>query len=104
MDLDGLLVSLGFALMARLVDLVTKGVLGSGGTVREGCQQWISKINLDRSLPSAEGSVAVLGDLLVGLLGNTRSGLLDLVGDEVTGLLERIHCERLVVELFVCYC
>lgn len=31
-DLDGLLVSLGLALVAMLVSLVTKSVLGGGGT------------------------------------------------------------------------
>jgi hypothetical protein len=45
-------------------------------------------------LPSANGGVAVLGDLLVGLLGSTAGDLLDLVIDEVAGLLERIHCDR----------
>lgn len=43
--------------------------------------------------PSAEGSVAVLSNLLVGLLGGTGSGLLDLLGDEVGALLDGIHCE-----------
>jgi hypothetical protein len=47
------------------------------------------------SLPSAERGVAVLGDLLVGLLGGTASGLRDLLGNEVGTLLERIHCNGL---------
>ena len=47
-------------------------------------------------IPSADGGVAVLGDLLVGLLGSTRGGLLDLLTDEVGTLLDRIHCDRLV--------
>lgn len=37
------------------------------------------------SLPGADGGIGVLSDLLVGLLGSARGGLLDLVRDEVAG-------------------
>lgn len=44
-------------------------------------------------LPSAEGSVGVLGDLLVGLLADTGGGTLDGLGDVVESLLGGLHCE-----------
>lgn len=43
------------------------------------------------SLPSADAGVVVLGDVLVGLLGDTAGGALDLVRDVVAGLLDGIH-------------
>jgi len=47
--------------------------------------------------PSADAGVAVLGNLLVGLLGSTRGGALDGLRDVVDGLLGGLHCEVLVV-------
>lgn len=58
--------------MLALIHLVTGGVLGSGGSGRE-------------------GSVRVLGDVLVGLLGSTRGGLLDLLGNGVDGVLNAVR-------------
>ena len=74
--LDGLLVALTLGGVTRLLSLVTQGILGSGGT-------------------SADGGVAVLGDVLVGLLGSTGGGLLDLLTDEVGALLDGIHYDGL---------
>ena len=43
-------------------------------------------------LPSADGGVGVLGDLLVGLLADTGGGTLDALGDVVESLLSGLHC------------
>lgn len=72
--LSQLLVSLGLVVVASLVDLVTKGVLASGQT-------------------SGNVDVAVLGNLLVGLLADTRGSALDGLSDVVDGLLDSLHCE-----------
>lgn len=48
-------------------------------------------------LPSGDGVVAVLGDLLVGLLGGLGGGALDGVGDVVGGLLSGVHDDGWVV-------
>jgi len=61
------LVDIGLGLVRVLVELVTNGVLCGGGTGREGC-------------------VAVLGNLLVGLLRCLRSGTLDGLSDVVGGV------------------
>lgn len=57
---------------------------------------WPHKGEITRTLniPSADGSIRVLGDLLVGLLGGTAGGLLGSLGDVVGTLLDRLHCER----------
>lgn len=44
-------------------------------------------------LPITDTNIAVLGDLLVGLLGSTVGGALDLVGDKVAGVLDGIHVD-----------
>lgn len=44
-------------------------------------------------LPGADGSIAVLGNLLVGLLADTSSGALDGLSDVVESLLGGLHCE-----------
>lgn len=44
-------------------------------------------------LPSANVGVAVLGDLLVGLLAGTGDGTLNSLRDVVGGLLDGLHCE-----------
>ena len=44
------------------------------------------------SIPSADAGIAILSDLLVGLLGGRSSGLLDRLGDVVDGVLDGIHC------------
>lgn len=51
------------------------------------------------NLPSADVGVAVLGNLLVGLLAGTGGGLLDLLGDVVGTLLDGIHFDGLVGDL-----
>jgi len=56
------------------------------GTVRDGVASGIEA--------SADAGVVVLGDLLVGLLGSTVGGALDLVRDVVTGVLDGIHFGR----------
>ena len=61
------LVDIGLGLVRVLVELVTNGVLCSGGAGGEGC-------------------VAVLGNLLVGLLRCLRAGTLDGLGDVVGGV------------------
>lgn len=44
-------------------------------------------------LPSANAGVAVLGNLLVGLVAGTGDGTLDGLRDVVGGLLDGLHCE-----------
>lgn len=44
-----------------------------------------------RDIPGADVGVVVLGNLLVGLLGGTAGGLLDLLGDGVAGVLDGVH-------------
>ena len=50
------------------------------------------------NLPGTDGSVAVLGNLLVGLLGDTRHGTLNGLRGVVGGLLEGLHCE--LIDMF----
>ena len=57
-----------------------------------------------RSLPSAETGVAVLGNLLVGLLGDTAGGGLNLVSDEVAGVLDGIHFDDEVGFVWLMWC
>lgn len=99
--LDGLLVALALGGVLGLIGLVTQSVLGGGGTYRSVSRVLTSMIcRQDRdggSLPSANAGVAVLGDLLVALFGNTRGSLLGLLADEVAGLLERIHYDGWLV-------
>lgn len=93
--LSQLLVSLGLVVVASLVDLVTKGVLASGQTadVLADHEPKESR-NICSGLPSANVDVAVLGNLLVGLLADTRGSALDGLSDVVDGLLNGLHCER----------
>lgn len=48
-------------------------------------------------LPSANGGIVVLGDLLVGLLAGTGGSALNGLRDVVGGLLEGIHFEEVFV-------
>lgn len=48
-----------------------------------------------QNVPSADGGVAVLGNLLVGLLGSAVGGGLDGVRDVVGGLLDGVHVDGL---------
>lgn len=93
-DLVGssLLVGLGRSVVLLLLGLVGDGIASGGETAR------LSAIMLNGSrekgcLPVGDTDVGVLGDLLVGLLGSTVGGALDLVGDEVTGVLDGIHVD-----------
>ena len=72
--LGSLLVEIGRLVVLLLVELVTDGILGGGGT-------------------SANASVGVLGDLLVGLLAAGGSSALDGVSDVVGGVLDVVHDE-----------
>jgi hypothetical protein len=84
-------VSLSLGVVLILVKLVTKGVLGSRGTgIMLAC---IANRQARVNVPGAEGSVRVLSNVLVGLLGGSAGSLLDRLGDVVDTLLERIHCE-----------
>lgn len=90
----GLLVGLGRSVVLVLLGLVRDGVAGGLDTVGWGlanCCRLSSDGCMKRCLPSAETSVVVLGNVLVGLLGSLVGGALDLVGDVVTGLLDGIH-------------
>ena len=93
-NLDLLLVGLGLAAGGGLVNLVANGVLGSGSAVKLMLAHRYKRRRSGISLPSADGGVAVLGNLLVGLLGCTVDGLLNLVADEVGTLLDRLHCDE----------
>ena len=68
--LRGLLVHIGLALMLLLIKLVGDGIAGGLET-------------------GVDGSVAVLGHLLVGLLGSGGAGALDGLADVVGGLPEK---------------
>ena len=74
-----------------LAHLVTESILSGRGTIDELDNEHQSF--QDKYLPSTKVGVGVLSDFLVGLLGGTRDTLLDLLGNEVTGLLERFHFE-----------
>jgi hypothetical protein len=90
--LDGLLMGLSLAIVGVLVDLVTKSILGGGGTVPF-VSQIASIVNIARCLPSANGSLAVLRDGFVGFLAGLRGGALDGLRDIVGSLLDGLHCE-----------
>lgn len=89
--------SVGLGVVAALVHLVTDSVLSS----RQAVRRKVSKTALGGSwllngrgnhVPGSDVGVAVLGDLLVGLLGGTRDGTLDGLRDVVGGLLGGLHC------------
>jgi hypothetical protein len=92
--LDGLLVDISLAVVAGLLNLVAQSVLGGGQTVK-------TLVNLvheyssrnEESLPGGGVDVAILGDLLVGLLGSTRGSALNGLRDVVGGLLDGLHCD-----------
>ncbi len=93
--------SVGLGVVAALVELVTDGVLGSSQAVKEAVSIAVvecSGLLNGRSshVPGADVGVAVLGNLLVGLLGDTRDGTLDSLRDVVGGLLGGLHCDVLV--------
>jgi len=86
--LGSLLVDIGSAVVLLLVDLVTDGVLGGGGT-------------------GAEGGVAVLGNLLVALLGGSGESALNGLRDVVGGVVDLVHCDGwggLCVKVVGCVC
>ena len=72
--LGSLLVGGGRSIVLVLVALVLEGVNAGLGT-------------------SSKAGVVVLGDLLVGLLGSTRGGALDGLGDVVGGVLDGVHVD-----------
>jgi len=85
-----LLVGLGRSVVLLLLGLVRDGV-ASGletGKYVSNCEEQLRRI---RHLPVTNANVAVLGDLLVSLLGSTMGGALDLVGDVVAGVLDGVH-------------
>lgn len=94
---SGLLVGLGGGVVLVLVGLVLEGIEASLDTVRESMLVGWSKKRglLCKNVPSADGGVAVLGNLLVGLLGSAVGGGLDGVRDIVGGLLDGIHVDGL---------
>lgn len=59
---------IGLGVVLGLIELVTDGVLGSGGT-------------------GAEAGIVVLSDVLVGLLGSGSTSSLDSLSDVVGGVL-----------------
>src|SRR4051812_17874177 len=73
--LGSLLVGAGLGVVAGLVDLVAEGIAGSLGAC-------------------AEGSVAVLCHVLVGLLGDLAGGALDGLADIVCGVPERKYVTK----------
>lgn len=87
-----LLVGLGRSVVLVLLGLVGDGITSSLETVRELADARLVECGRgNECLPSADTGVVVLGDLLVGLLGSTAGGALDLVGDVVAGVLDGIH-------------
>ena len=89
--LDSLLVGLGLGVVLVLGSLVRDSVASGLETVARvsGCSTEFRRV--ERCLPSADTGVVVLGDVLVGLLGSTAGGALDLVRDVVAGVLDGIH-------------
>ena len=92
-SLDSLLVSLALGVVLGLGGLVADGVLGSRGTDNMLARYSGLKLSMCEDIPSADASVGVLGNLLVGLLGGGGSGLLNLLRDVVGTLLDGIHCD-----------
>lgn len=95
-----LLVGLSGGVVLGLIDLVGDGIAGGVEAVwREESQCTSQEEDADAEeagrecLPGSEALVVVLGDLLVGLLGSTAGGALDLVGDVVGSGLDGIHFE-----------
>lgn len=80
--------------VGSLVHLVTNSVLGGRGTV-EMLEKFEPECDARLCLPSANGDVAILGNLLVGLLRSTGGGTLDGLRDVVESLLGGLHCEDL---------
>src|SRR5689334_13543465 len=75
--LSGLLVEIGLSVVALLVELVADGITSGLGAGAEAC-------------------VAVLGDVLVGLLGSSGGSALDGLGDVVGGVPKK---KRLLVRV-----
>lgn len=88
-----LLVGLGRSVVLALIGLVTKGRASGLDTVEwmVSCVAHDGKRQMGRSIPSADAGVVVLGNPLVGLLGSTAGGGVDLVSDVVAGVLDGIH-------------
>lgn len=82
----------GLVLVGGLVDLVTKSVGGGADAVEVVNKDYVYQVD-SISLPSADRGVAVLGDLLVGLLGSTRGSALNGLSDVVNSLLSGLHYE-----------
>lgn len=82
--------------MGVLVDLVADGILGGRGAVSNvsgGPRAKEVVVKFGAILPSGDGVVAVLGDVLVGLLGDTGGSALDGLLDVLGGLLSSVHCD-----------
>lgn len=100
--LGSLLVDAGRGVVLGLVGLVTYGILGSGST-----DEFVSKMSRGTSgssgnIPSADGSIAVLGDALVGLLGGGVHRSLNGVGDVVGSVLDSVsHFDGWLVVIWV---
>ena len=98
--LGSLLVDVGVDGVSLLVDLVTESILGGGSAVcllLAGELMLCLTVSKVQDIPGGEGSVGVLGDLLVGLLGGGGDALLDSLADVVGGVLDGLHCEGRVV-------
>merc|ERR1739841_131221 len=74
--LGSLLVNIGLAVVSLLIELVGDGIASGLGA-------------------GAEVGIAVLGDVLVGLLGSSGTGARNGLGNVVCGVLDGIHCEGL---------
>lgn len=98
--LGSLLVNIGLGIVSLLVKFVANGVFGSSQTIRSNVSKCIhcgvvaaSRNKITKHLPSAGTGVAVLGNLLVGLVAGAGDGTLDGLRDVVGGLLDGLHCE-----------
>lgn len=95
-----LLVGLSLGVVLVLGSLVGDSVTGCLETVEGVSKRIVMAIGDDwgsgGSSPSADSGVVVLRDLLVGLLGSTAGGGLNLVSDVVAGVLDGIHVDCLV--------
>ena len=94
--LGGLLVDVSRSFVLVLVELVAEGVLAGREAVAYVNSCSCPMMQGNESLPGGDVGVAVLGDLLVGLLGASGGGLLNGLRD--CGLSTLASLTRMMVE------
>jgi hypothetical protein len=108
-------VGLGLVLVGRLIQLVSKSILGRGKAGGELAMCQDLKSTRQRTgvycvgqitpyLPAAQTDIGVLGDLLVDLLAGSGSVALDGLADVLHGLSGGLHCDSLRRQMTVWIC